>query len=375
MKMIVIILLSSIILIFSATTTYADTFMPPEPFEIWSSDGETVFRWNPGTEENWSFGGTAEAGVYRNNVLLYLVENLPTLGAHEGEFLFSDDFRYFVFTPQVGQVMALGFFEEGVLLRAYRIDELVRDMNVVTYSVTTAMWENWQARNFDATNNTLTIVTRDNITYVFDITTGEIIYDTAGDLPFLSNIISLLSEQVIPLWAQGAVENNASSWAQESIARADELGLLPDSFRSRYNRNTTRAEFALIAITLYEHFNQPITGRITFNDTTDTHVEKAAYLGIVTGIGDNLFDPNAPITREQAAVMLDRLIFFFGYDSHNVAPRFDDSREISPWAFLSVGHIQARGIIGGIGDNLFAPQSFYTIEQSIVTIMRIFDML
>ena len=369
-------LLLVVVLMFGEITVYADSFMPPEPFEIWSEDGTSVFRWCPGSEENRMFAETAQAGVYRNDALVYSVNNLPTLGAHAGEFLFSTEFRHFVFIPQVGQVMALGFFEDGVLLRAYRIDELVRDMSVVTYSVTMAMWEKWQGRNFNIANNTLTIVTRDDITYVFDITTGKIIYDTAGDTPFIQHAhpFAITGDEIIPLWARAVGEEIPSSWAQEAVERAGELGLLPDGFRFGFGRSTTRAEFTTIAIALYEHFREPVTGRATFNDTTDTNVEKAAYLGIVTGVGNNRFDPYAPITREQAAVMLNRLIGLFGFQSHNVFPRYDDQQEISAWAVSAVGHIQARGIMSGVGSNRFAPQELYTIEQSIVTIMRIFDM-
>ena len=144
------------IMILGGTTVFADTFFPPEPFEIWSEDETTVFRWNPTDDEFWSLR-TAQAGVYRNGELVWSVENLPSTGESARSFLFSDDFRFMVFRPNVSQIAALGFFDNGVLIRSYRIGELVRDMSVVTYSVTTASWENWSGRYFDTINNTLTI--------------------------------------------------------------------------------------------------------------------------------------------------------------------------------------------------------------------------
>ena len=194
--------------VFIGIVAYADTFLPPEPFEIWSEDETTVFRWDPGPADNWR--GTAQAGVYRNGELVYSVENLPIMGESAGSFMFSTDFRFMVFRPSVSQIAALGFFDNGVLLRSYRIDELVRDMSVVTYSVTTASWEAWPGRYFNTADNTLTITTRDNITYVFDITTGDIIYDTAGDTPFVphreDSFGFFLHEGSLPLWAQGSRE-------------------------------------------------------------------------------------------------------------------------------------------------------------------------
>ena len=207
------VLMLALILMIGNNAARADTFEPPEPFEIWSEDGTMVFRWDPGPEDNWS--RTAQAAVYRNGDLVYSVQNLPITGVSASNFLFSADLRYFVFRPTVSQVMALGFFEDGVLLQAYRIDELVRDMSVATYSVTTAAWENWRDRYFDAVNNTLTIVTRDDITYVFDITTGGIIYDTAGDAPFIPHAENtwgyfVNKDMPPPLWADVSISEDES---------------------------------------------------------------------------------------------------------------------------------------------------------------------
>ena len=36
--------------------------------------------------------------------------------------------------------------------------------------------------------------------------------------------------------------------------------------------------------------------------------------------------------------------------------------------------MQAAGIMGGVGNNQFGPQGTYSWEQSIATLMRIYDM-
>jgi len=200
--------LLSVLIMFGGVAVSADSFMKPEPFEIWSEDGTKVFKWNPIMEKD-----SAQAGVYQNDELFYSVENLPILGESASNFFFSEDFEYMVFIPSVSQIVALGFFENGVLLRSYRIDELVRDMNVVTYSVTMALWQNGSARKFDTVNNTLTILTIDDITYVFDINTGKIINDTVGDTPFVSRVEPYRPFERIslPLWAQAPRELNLPS--------------------------------------------------------------------------------------------------------------------------------------------------------------------
>lgn len=58
-----------------------------------------------------------------------------------------------------------------------------------------------------------------------------------------------------------------------------------------------------------------------------------------------------------------------------LAPTFADNGSISSWASDSVGRMQATGIMGGVGDNTFSPSTDYTREQSIITIMRLFDIV
>ena len=168
----------------------------------------------------------------------------------------------------------------------------------------------------------------------------------------------------------------ASGWAHESITRAFDLGLIPQTMQDGYTDNITRSEFAALAVALYEAVaGREITGRMQFSDTSDINVQKAGYLGVVTGVGDDNFNPGGRLTREQAAVMLSRLANAVGQPLALSAPAFADNADISSWAIDAVGQMQATGIMGGVGDNRFAPHGDYTKEQSIITILRLFDIV
>ena len=167
-----------------------------------------------------------------------------------------------------------------------------------------------------------------------------------------------------------------SAWAVEQVNSAISAGLVPARLQSNYTQAITRAEFASLAVALYEEQRGTITGRSSFADAVGyIDVEKAAYIGVVTGVGDNRFAPNDTLTREQAAVMLSRLANAIGQPLPVQASTFADNASISAWAIEGVGSIQASGIMGGVGDNRFAPQELYTREQSIVTIMRLRDIV
>ena len=166
-----------------------------------------------------------------------------------------------------------------------------------------------------------------------------------------------------------------SPWAAEDVEWAIALGLVPYHLQSNYTQPITRAEFAELAVTFYEFMFGEVQGRSTFADTNDVSVQKAAYLGIVSGVGNNMFAPDNQLTREQAAAMLSRLSYAIGFPLTTSPPTFSDNQTISSWAFDVVGEVQGAGIMSGVGNNMFAPLGVYTREQSIITIVRVLDMV
>ena len=98
--------------------------------------------------------------------------------AYESEFFFSEDFKYFAFAPQASQNTVLEFYGNGELMMSYTVDDLVKDLSAVRYTITTAMWltrEGLSGIEQSLAHNTLTLTTVDNLTYVFDISTGAIL--------------------------------------------------------------------------------------------------------------------------------------------------------------------------------------------------------
>ena len=196
----------------------------------------------------------------------------------------------------------------------------------------------------------------------------------------LSLLVESASDALSPT-APPPASDNPSSWAAEQVNAAVNASLVPDSLQSKYTQATTRAEFCALAMTLYENIKGEITWdpQATFTDTDDINVKKAADLNIVNGLGDNLFDPDSLLTREQAATMLKRLSDALGNPLYNDTLQsddfFSDRASISSWAVVAVECIQANGIMNGVGNNEFSPKADYTREQSIVTIMRLYDIV
>ena len=114
----------------------------------------------------------------------------------------------------------------------------------------------------------------------------------------------------------------------------------------------TRAEVAVMFYALLKNKDVPIT--VSFDDVTpgiwyDKAIHTLASLGMVTGVGDNKYEPNRPITRAEFATIGAK----FAKQSQS-GFAFSDVPQ-THWAYHYVSTAAAYGWIVGVGNNLFAP--------------------
>lgn len=161
-----------------------------------------------------------------------------------------------------------------------------------------------------------------------------------------------------------------STWATPTVTEAINAGLVPATLPSNYKNEITRAQFCHLAVALYEQLTGgEITGRAGFTDTNDPAVEKMAYLGVVNGFPNGTFCPDDLITRQQAANLLKKLAEKLGVSMTVVEPPYTD--KCSNWAAEAVAKCYSVGIMNGINATTFDPTGNYTIQQSIVTMVRV----
>lgn len=195
-----------------------------------------------------------------------------------------------------------------------------------------------------------------------------------------------------------------SSWAQEEVKRARELGLIPDYCDGNprdYRQPITRVDFmelsmlfvavqqryasySLKSLTM-QHLAEMIpnkNGEIyysldsvkqVFPDCQDASIPY--YLGLIQGRDNGVFDPKGLITRQEAAVMLTRAYGVCGGKlPENVGQvSFPDETRMAEWAKESVGALSTWDVMKGMNDGSFAPDSNYTVEQCLVTLLRLYE--
>ena len=174
-----------------------------------------------------------------------------------------------------------------------------------------------------------------------------------------------------------------SDWAKPEIEKALSAGFVPAEL-TNYKANITRKEFATLAVWFmaynlgysYDEFADAViskTDEAIFDDTDDADVLLATRIGIVKGIGNNLFLPDGDITREQAATMLFRTYMAYGTGAYMSETAYSDNDSISDWAKDAVRFCGNYGVMNGYDTGAFGPKDNYTVEQSIATFVRLGD--
>ncbi len=183
-----------------------------------------------------------------------------------------------------------------------------------------------------------------------------------------------------------------SDWAEADIKKALSAQLVPPALQGKYKENTTRSDFCKLAVNLLVRvMGKPLNEILkekgvtvredSFSDTSDYEILAANALGIVKGIGNGLFNPNGMITRQEAAVMLTRTANVMGINKPNASPEtFVDSNQFAAWAKDGIIFVSSlldsktgKKVMGGVGNNRFSPLESYTREQSIITMLRLYN--
>ncbi len=149
-------------------------------------------------------------------------------------------------------------------------------------------------------------------------------------------------------------------WYYEAIQFAYEKGITSGVSETEFapNQKVTRGQFITMLFRAY-NINE-MTGD-NFSDCGNTwytgYLAAAKQLGISNGIGNNKFDPEREITREEMVTLLFNYLKYSGeVDDESTNSIFADNEAISDWAKAGVAYVSTRGYVNGKGNNIFAPK-------------------
>lgn len=172
-----------------------------------------------------------------------------------------------------------------------------------------------------------------------------------------------------------------SNWAQGIVTKGAELSFIPSYLlKTHFSESASRIDFCRMA---YRMLNEKQQIRVIERTHPFTDVDKdereLAYLyenGIVKGKSATEFCPNDSISREEAATILDRLFKFIykpDISDSDKEKSYADDNTISDWAKNSVYSMKTYKIMIGVDNDLFSPKTPFSLEQTIATLVRIYE--
>ncbi len=162
-------------------------------------------------------------------------------------------------------------------------------------------------------------------------------------------------------------------WFYEYVAYVYANGLMDGTSATMFEPNANMTRAMLVTI-LWRVEGEPVVNYLLpFTDVPADSwyteaVRWAASEGIVTGVSETSFAPNAEITREQLAAILHR---YAGQPATaaNLAG-YADAASVSAYAVNAMSWCVEHGIITGVADDTLAPQGTATRAQCAAMLMR-----
>lgn len=185
-------------------------------------------------------------------------------------------------------------------------------------------------------------------------------------------------------WGTFTPTPRTNPWAETFVSQASDLEMIPYHLQGiDLTAAMDRTQFVALTIRLFDLLNQdspqdfPALAQNPFQDTRDLSVRRAQQLGITTGLSQNVFGAYHTLTREQAATMLTVLYTHLTQEElgEPQSPPFADHDDISPWAQDSVYFLAEKGILTGIGNNLFDPSASISAESALVMTLAMNNLL
>jgi ethanolamine utilization microcompartment shell protein EutS len=194
---------------------------------------------------------------------------------------------------------------------------------------------------------------------------------------FVSSLVIaclLFSSYGVALAATASVKSDIKGhWAEAQISAWMDKGFITGyedgSFKP--GNQITRAEFIAL---INRSFGFTEETAISFSDVLAGNwaypeVAKAVKAGYITGYADGTIGASKPISRQEVAAIVDRLLGLS--TTENAATAFTDSSSIALWAKGSVEAAVAKGILKGYAaDNSFKPGKSITRAEAVVTLDR-----
>ncbi|WP_256710707.1 S-layer homology domain-containing protein [Paenibacillus sp. FSL H8-0548] len=155
----------------------------------------------------------------------------------------------------------------------------------------------------------------------------------------------------------------ATHWAYQTIQRLSAIHVIEGVNSEQFipTQTTTRAQFVTMLVRALGI--QSTEAKVSFTDVAEgawyaEAIAAAVQSGIIKGLDENHFAPNATITREQMAILLVRAYEYKTgnlLDTSDLLLQYTDAAQVTSWAQAEVNKALGAGLMQGPDKNTFAP--------------------
>jgi len=165
-------------------------------------------------------------------------------------------------------------------------------------------------------------------------------------------------------------------WASDAINALATDGIIQGTSKSTFSpaNNITRADFAILLVRAFKltSDNEENFGDVNASDYFASELAIARNTGIVGGIGDNKYAPRNTITRQDMMVIVYRALLKLGIELQSGDIAYSDYSEVSDYAKEAVRALVVSGLVNG-KSNMLAPNDYTTRAEVAVLVKRILD--
>lgn len=172
-------------------------------------------------------------------------------------------------------------------------------------------------------------------------------------------------------------------WAMDEINDLASRGIIRGRSETTFDPDAhiTRADNTVLLLRVLnkkadftDNFNDVLEGSYYYNE-----IGMAKALGIASGVGNNCFDPDAPIMRQDMATLAYRVLAEEGLltsiPNTNILNPYSDKNDIYPYALDAMAACVDAGLMSGYGDNTINPRGNASRVEVAIFIHRIMKLL
>lgn len=170
---------------------------------------------------------------------------------------------------------------------------------------------------------------------------------------------------------KGFSDLDQASWAKEAVEALASRGIVSGDGDGHFRPNdeVTREEFVKMIVSAIGITDENATCSfldVFENDWFYSYVGAAQKTEIISGISRDMFGVHLKITRQDAAVIIDRSAEYMGktLELKREFSEFTDESMIAEYAADSVKHLYESGVINGMDDGSFKPRNTCTRAEA-----------